>query len=56
MKRVLRIAGCSLLVLAGLAITAVIKPWPLVWCIGFPVAYAGALGILSEINKEGQYD
>ncbi len=51
MKRALKIYGCSLLVLSGLAITAVIKPWPLVWCIGFPIAYAGALGIMKEFKR-----
>lgn len=51
MRRGLYIAGCVLLVLGGLAVAAVAEPWPLVWCAGFPMAYAGALGIISEINK-----
>ncbi len=48
MRRWLKVSGCALLALAGLAVAAVIEPWPLVWCVGFPMAYAGVMGILSE--------
>ena len=51
MKRCLIITGYFLLVLAGLIIAAVIQPWPLVWAVGFPMAYAGALGIVKEIRQ-----
>lgn len=50
MRRWLKVAGCALLALAGLAVAAVIEPWPLVWCVGFPMAYAGAVGVLSEME------
>ncbi len=50
MRRGLKVSGCALLALAGLAVAAVIEPWPLVWCVGFPMVYAGAIGILSEID------
>lgn len=50
MRRWLKVSGCSLLTLAGLAVSAVIEPWPLVWCVGFPMAYAGAMGVLSEMD------
>ncbi len=55
MRRALRMAGCALLALGGLAVAAVIEPWPLVWCVGFPMVYAGAIGVIKEmdINSEG---
>lgn len=52
MRRALRIAGCVLLVLGGMALGAVVRPWPLVWCVGFPLVYAGALGVWSEIKSD----
>ena len=52
MRRALRIAGCVLLVLGGVALGAVVRPWPFVWCVGFPLAYAGVLGIWSEIKGD----
>lgn len=52
MKRALRIAGCAALIIAGVVLGAVISPWPLVWLVAFPLAYAGALGLYSEIRKK----
>lgn len=51
MKRALRITGCLVLILAGLVISAVIRPWPLVWTVGFPLAFFGALGIEKETRQ-----
>lgn len=56
MKRALRIAGCAALIIAGVVLGAVISPWPLVWLIAFPLAYAGALGLYGEIKKNHRSD
>lgn len=45
-------AGCVLLVLGGVALGAVVRPWPFVWCVCFPLAYAGVLGIWSETKSD----
>lgn len=49
MKRALRIAGYLVLVIAGVVAGAVVEPWPLVWLVCFPVAYAGGLGLYENI-------
>lgn len=55
MKRIFRISGCTVLVIAGVVLGAVIEPWPLVWLVAFPVAYAGGLGLYENIkcNRDG---
>lgn len=45
MKRILHIVGCIALVVAGMAIAMTTDIWPLVWVGGFPLTYAGALGL-----------
>lgn len=52
MKRIFRISGCTVLVIAGVVLGAVIEPWPLVWLCCYPIAYAGALGLYNEIMKK----
>ena len=48
MRRILRIAGYTALIALGVAIAVTVDIWPLVWVVGFPLAYAGALGIYKE--------
>lgn len=48
MRRFLRIAGYAVLIIAGVVIAATVEIWPLVWVVGFPLAYVGALGIYKE--------
>lgn len=45
MRKALHIAGCIVLVLAGVSFAATTSIWSLAWCGGFPLAYAGAYGI-----------
>lgn len=51
MRRILRIAGYTALIALGVAIAVTVDIWPLVWVVGFPIAYAGALGIVKEIRQ-----
>lgn len=52
MRRTLRIAGYAALVIAGVVAGAVVEPWPLVWLLCFPAAYAGGLGMYMTIKEE----
>ena len=51
MRRILRIAGYAVLTIAGVVSGAVVSPWPLVWLVCFPVAYAGGLGLYQELKR-----
>lgn len=52
MRKALHIAGCIVLVLAGVSFAATTSIWPLAWCGGFPLAYAGAYGIYKAIKTK----
>lgn len=46
MRRFLRIAGYAVLIIAGVVIAATVEIWPLVWVVGFPLAYVGRWGYI----------
>lgn len=51
MRRAIRIAVCLLCVIAGTYVAAATKIWPLVWTVGFPLAYIGILKTVKTIIK-----
>ncbi len=50
MRKALHIAGCVVLMAAGICFAATTCIWSLAWCGGFPLAYAGAYGIYKAIK------
>lgn len=51
MKRALLIAGYSLCIIAGMYVSVTTKIWPFVWTVGFPLVYAGVLGLYMIIKE-----